>query len=109
MGTDAQRVAVAQKMGEIIDRALVHPVKALDAADQIIEAYEAAAPRLDPSIIPLDDLSELRMSAVMIRRWIPEVFPENAAGQVHFVRAICDSVATAIERATSHLPKDPAP
>lgn len=78
-------------------------------ADEIIAVYEAAAPKLDPSIIPLDDLSELRMSAVMIRRWIPEVFPENAAGQVHFVRAICDSVATVIERAMSHLPKDSPP
>lgn len=78
-------------------------------ADEIIAAYEAAAPKLDPSIIPLDDLSELRMSATMIRRWIPEVFPENDAGQVHFVRAICDSVAATIERAMSHLPKDPAP
>ena len=111
MTTPAQREAVARKLYEADGIANVFNGRDIEPylrrADEIIAAFEAAAPKLDPSIIPLDDLSELRMSATMIRRWIPEVFPENDAGQVHFVRAICDSVAATIERAMSHLPKDP--
>ena len=110
MTTPAQREAVARVLDEghmrLFDQ-VSSSSRRDELADEIITAFEAAAPKLDPSIIPLDDLSELRMSATMIRRWIPEVFPENDAGQVHFVRAICDSVAATIERAMSHLPKDP--
>lgn len=50
-------------------------------------------------IIAPEAIDELRMSAIMIRTWIPEVFPANAVGQVHFVRAIIDSVADVIDRA----------
>jgi hypothetical protein len=35
----------------------------------------------------------------MIRKWLPESFPANEKGQVHFVRAVMESVASTIERA----------
>lgn len=52
----------------------------------------------DDAAIPMDTWDELRQSAIMIRRWIPESYPANELGQVHFVRAVCESVATVIER-----------
>lgn len=47
---------------------------------------------------PPNPREELRMAARMIRTWMPESFPANEFGQVHFVRAVIDSVAEAIER-----------
>lgn len=44
-------------------------------------------------------IEELRLSAVMIRTWAPETFPANESGQVHFARAIMESVAETIEKA----------
>lgn len=49
-----------------------------------------------PSVV-----SELGMAARMIRTWIPESFPANERGQVHFVRAVIESVADVIERAVA--------
>ena len=45
-----------------------------------------------------DCADDLRQSAVMIRTWVPEVFPANERGQVPFARAIMESVADVIER-----------
>jgi RyR domain len=56
------------------------------------------AQQSDPAVIHTHPMEELRQSAVMIRTWIPEVFPANSAGQVHFVRAVMESVATVIDR-----------
>lgn len=72
------------------------PFAAMEAKDDTQQHMSASDP--DGAVMPMDTWEELNLSARMIRRWIPEVFPENAAGQVHFVRAICDSVATVIER-----------
>lgn len=47
---------------------------------------------------PPNPREELRMSARMIRTWMPESFPANELGQVHFVRCVIDAVAEAIER-----------
>lgn len=52
----------------------------------------------DSAAIDLDPLDELRQCAVMIRTWIPEVYPTNELGQVHFARAVMESVATVIDR-----------
>ena len=52
----------------------------------------------DPAAIQTNSIDELRQSAVMIRKWMSEAFPANSLGQVHFVRAVVDSVADVIDR-----------
>ena len=42
---------------------------------------------------------ELRLCSTMIRTWIPEAYPADEQGQVHFARAIMEAVADAIDRA----------
>lgn len=59
----------------------------------------------DPAEIGLSNTEELRACVTMIRTWIPEVFPANERGQVHFVRAVVESVADTIERALPALAK----
>lgn len=46
-----------------------------------------------------DTIEELRIAARMIRRWIPDAFPANEKGQIHFVRSVVESIASTIERA----------
>lgn len=60
----------------------------------------------DPGAIPPAPWDELRQSALMIRTWIPEVYPANEQGQVHFARAVMESVATVIERVLA-APSEP--
>ncbi|CAN7686879.1 hypothetical protein LJR098_002291 [Rhizobium sp. LjRoot98] len=55
-------------------------------------------PPISRGITP-EHIDELRRSALMIRRWIPETFPEDENGQIHFARAVIESVASTIERA----------
>lgn len=52
----------------------------------------------DPAAIHPNPIDELRQCAVMIRRWMPEAFPENSVGQRHFVRCVVESVADVIDR-----------
>lgn len=68
------------------------------------EAFAIAQRLMPRAEFKPDTLEELRLSAMMIRRWIPEAFPENERGQVHFVRAVIDSVASTIERALDGKP-----
>jgi hypothetical protein len=63
------------------------------------EAFDLAQKLMPRAEFSPDALEELRMAARMIRRWIPEAFPENARGQIHFVRSVVESVAGTIERA----------
>jgi Lar family restriction alleviation protein len=72
--------------------------RALSAALQPPKVQDTAPVEHVVGISP-DHIEELRRSAAMIRRWIPETFPENELGQVHFARAVIESVASTIERA----------
>lgn len=63
------------------------------------EAHKLLQQIADSLKINPEHADDLRQSAVMIRRWIPEVFPANELGQVPFARAVMESVAEAIERA----------
>lgn len=67
-------------------------------ADAMEAAGQAPQPEYDPAIYPDDAIADLRQCAVMIRTWIPEVYPANEAGQVPFARAVMESVAAAIDR-----------
>jgi hypothetical protein len=68
------------------------------------EAFDLAQKLMPRAEFQPDTVEELRQSARMIRRWIPDCFPENEKGQVHFVRAVVESVATVIERAIEGKP-----
>lgn len=68
------------------------------------EAFDLAQKLMPRAEITPDTAEELRQSARMIRRWIPDVFPANEKGQVHFARAVMESVATVIERAVDGKP-----
>jgi hypothetical protein len=63
------------------------------------EAFDLGRRLMPRAEFSLDDAEELRLSARMIRKWLPESFPANEKGQVHFVRAVMESVASTIERA----------
>lgn len=54
---------------------------------------------VDRAVLRPNTIKELRQSAIMIRTWIPEAFPESESGQRHFVRVVMESVAAVIERA----------
>jgi hypothetical protein len=43
-------------------------------------------------------LEDLRQCGVMIRTWIPDVYPANILGQVSFARAVMESVGDTIDR-----------
>jgi hypothetical protein len=60
-------------------------------------AIDSNAP--DRATLRPNTLKELRQSATMIRRWLPDSFPANEKGQVHFVRCVMESVAAVIEQA----------
>ncbi len=64
--------------------------------DEAFNLAQSLMPRAE--FIPDTD-EELRLSARMIRTWLPESFPENERGQIHFVRSVMESVASTIERA----------
>lgn len=52
----------------------------------------------DDTSAALGRLEDLKRTAIMLRTWAPEVFPEvGADGQVHFGRAMMESAAEAIE------------
>jgi hypothetical protein len=68
------------------------------------EAFDLAQRLMPRAEFTPDTVEELRLSARMIRRWIPDCFPENDNGQVYFVRAVIESVATVIERAIDGEP-----
>lgn len=70
------------------------------------EAFDLGQQLMPRAEFAPETLEELRMAARMIRRWIPEAFPENEKGQIHFVRAVVESVASTIDRA---LAGEPAP
>jgi hypothetical protein len=57
----------------------------------------------DPAAIHPDATEELRAAAKMIRTWIPEVFPSDSLGRMHFVRVVMESVAANIEWALGGL------
>jgi hypothetical protein len=63
------------------------------------EAFDLAQKLMPRAEFKPDTIEELRQSARMIRKWIPDVYPANERGQVHFARAIMESVASVIERA----------
>lgn len=67
----------------------------------IVRAERACRGPMGAAEIAPDTLDELRQCATMIRTWIPESFPANSSGQVHFVRGVMESVAFVIERALS--------
>jgi len=75
----------------------------------LIPAAAKPALREYGETIPTDPWDELRMSAVMIRTWVPEVFPKNEFGQMHFIRIVMDSIATNIEIALASIPQPVAP
>lgn len=61
----------------------------MDWADDLIAAYEAAAPKLDPSIIPLDDLSELsRAEANEVAKLAKAELPDALARE-HYLFGTC--------------------
>lgn len=68
------------------------------------EAFDLAQRLMPRAEFLPDTLEELRLSVRMIRRWIPDCFPANEMGQVHFVRSVMESVATTIERALDGKP-----
>jgi hypothetical protein len=55
-------------------------------------------PKADTAIMHPTSLGDLQQCAVMIRTWIPEVYPANSNGQVPFARAVMESVADTIDR-----------
>lgn len=63
------------------------------------EAFDLAQRLMPRAEFKPDTDEELRLAARMIRRWLPEAFPANERGQIHFVRAVMESVASTIERA----------
>jgi hypothetical protein len=65
------------------------------------EAFDLAQKLMPRAEFKMDNIEELRIAARMIRRWVPDCFPENEKGQVHFVRCVMESVAGIIERALS--------
>ena len=67
-------------------------------------AVDSNAP--DRATLRSNTLKELRQSATMIRRWLPDSFPANEAGQVHFVRCVMESVAAVIEQACTEYGVD---
>jgi hypothetical protein len=62
------------------------------------EAFNLAQRLMPRAEFTPDTEEELRLAARMIRIWIPESFPANERGQIHFVRSVVESVASTIER-----------
>lgn len=77
-----------------------NPVEAVQREAVIRRAQQVRAHYWLPvaATYPTDLRQELQASVTMIRTWIPEAFPANAAGQVHFVRAVIESIAGLAER-----------
>lgn len=71
------------------------------------EAFDLGTRLMPRAEFTPDALEELRVAARMIRRWIPEAFPANEKGQIHFVRSVVESVASTIERALDGETKQP--
>ncbi|MBX5206725.1 hypothetical protein [Rhizobium sp. NZLR11] len=61
------------------------------------EAFDLAQRLMPRAEFTTDTDEELRLAARMIRIWLPEAYPANERGQVHFVRAVMESVASTIE------------
>ncbi|MGR9413124.1 hypothetical protein [Rhizobium leguminosarum] len=63
------------------------------------EAFDLGQRLMPRAEFSTDTDEELRLAARMIRIWLPESFPANEKGQIHFVRSVMESVASTIERA----------
>jgi hypothetical protein len=88
---------------ELKDRAagIARRVEGIIRAERAVDSNAPDRATLRPNT-----LKELRQSATMIRRWLPDSFPANENGQVHFVRCVMESVAAVIEQACTEYGVD---
>jgi NTP pyrophosphatase (non-canonical NTP hydrolase) len=77
-----------------------------DLASAVRETFDRKSAQLgyrgaqDPAT-PLTE--EVAMAEALIRNWIPDVYPKNGVGQVHFARAVMESVAGVLAKSRAAL------